>query len=98
MNTESEVENDSGWKQEVRSITLKAASTSWPLTAFCCFFFIFVEFRYRHQTEYFTRFMVLDFTAGIIVLLMYLIGKKVRYPDAVITYGSSVLVAVVSTV
>ena len=42
--------------------------------------------------------MVLDFTAGIIVLLMYLIGKKVHYPDAVITYGSSVIVSIVSTI
>ncbi len=98
MNHASEGDNDSGWKQEVRAITLKAASTSWPLTAFCCFFFIFVEISFRNERTYFTPFMLLDFTAGFVILLMYLVGKKVRYPDAVITYGSSVLVSIVATI
>jgi serine phosphatase RsbU (regulator of sigma subunit) len=57
-----------------------------------------VEISHRHNADYFTKFLVLDFTAGIVVFVMYLIGRKVQYPDAVITYGSSVIVAVVATI
>jgi serine phosphatase RsbU (regulator of sigma subunit) len=98
MITENNAEYEAGWKQEVKNITVRAAETSWPLTAFCCFFFIFVEIGYRHDHAYFIRFVTLDFTAGFVVLLMHLLRKKIRYPMGVITYGSSVLVTVVSTI
>jgi serine phosphatase RsbU (regulator of sigma subunit) len=98
MHLIEEKDFEADWKQEVRHITLKAAETSWPLTAFCCFFFIFVEISHRHNSEYFNRFLILDFTAGFIVLFAHLLRRKIRYPDAVITYGSSILVAIVSTI
>jgi serine phosphatase RsbU (regulator of sigma subunit) len=86
------------WQEEVKVITHKAAATSWPLTAFCCFFFIFVEIHHRDETEYFRSFCILDFTAGFIVLMMHVLRNYIRYSSAVITYGSSVLVTIVSTV
>jgi serine phosphatase RsbU (regulator of sigma subunit) len=96
MYNDAEFETD--WQQEVRLITLKAAETSWPLTAFCCFFFIFVEVGNIDCTDYFMRFCILDFGAGLIVLLAHLLRHAIKYPAFVITYGSSILVAVVATI
>lgn len=98
MNEYLETDYETDWKEEVKIITIRAAETSWPLTAFCCFFFIFVEIGNRENEEYFRRFCYLDFGAGIIVFLAHLLRNKIRYPAAVITYGSSILVAVVSTI
>jgi serine phosphatase RsbU (regulator of sigma subunit) len=98
MNDNKEEQYEEEWSEEVRLITMKAAATSWPLTAFCCFFFIFVELHNRHDTSYFRNFCILDFTAGLIVFVAYLLSKRVRFPDAVVTYGSSVLVSIVATI
>jgi serine phosphatase RsbU (regulator of sigma subunit) len=98
MSSQAEQEYESAWQEEVREITHKAAATSWPLTAFCCFFFIFVEIHHRHDPAYFRNFLFLDFSAGIIVLLMHLLRNVIRFPSAVVTYGSSVLVTVVATI
>ena len=98
MDIENEKDFEDAWHEEVRAITLKAAETSWPLTSFCCFFFIFVEISNRHHVDYFSRFCFLDFGAGLVVLIAHLLRKKIRYPLAVSTYGSSILVAFVSTV
>lgn len=98
MVTDKKENYEEGWKQEVKEITIKAAQTSWPLTTFCCFFFIFVEIKYRNEPDYFLKFVVNDFGAGIIVLLMHLLRNVIRYPMPVITYGSSVLVTIVSTI
>lgn len=94
----SENDLEPAWQTEVKAINHKAAATSWPLTAFCCFFFVFVEIHHRDEPWYFRNFLLLDFTAGIIVLLMHVLRNFIRYPSAVITYGSSVLVTIVATV
>src|SRR5687767_10492907 len=97
MNGHTDKDFEAEWQEEVKAITLKAAETSWPLTAFCCFFFIFVEVYHMDEPDYIRQFYFLDFGSGIIVMLMYLLSKVIRYPRVVITYGSSVLVAIVST-
>jgi serine phosphatase RsbU (regulator of sigma subunit) len=98
LEIENNAELEKGFNQEVKDITVKAAETSWPLTAFCCFFFIFVEIHNRDNKDYFMRFCLLDFGAGLVVLFMHLLRRQIRYPLPVITYGSSVLVAVVATI
>src|SRR5688500_17879627 len=98
MKTNPEAHLEADWQKEIKLITTKAAETSWPLTAFCCFFFIFVEIENASSTEYFRRFCFIDFGAGLVVLFAHLLRKKINYPDAVLTYGSSTLVAIVSTI
>jgi serine phosphatase RsbU (regulator of sigma subunit) len=87
-----------GWRDEIRRITLKAAETSWPLTAFCCFFFIFVEIGNIDNSRYMQRFYLLDFGSCLVMTLAHLLRHRIRYPAFVITYGSSIFVAIVSTV
>ena len=87
-----------GWRDEIRRITLKAAETSWPLTAFCCFFFIFVEIGNIDNSRYMQRFYLLDFGSCVVMTLAHVLRRRVRFPAFVITYGSSIFVAVVSTV
>jgi len=87
---------ENAWKQEERLITEKAAETSWPLTAFCCAFFILVETGNGQQKDN-SIFYFLDFGSAFIIFLAYLLRKHVRYPYGIITYGTSVLITLVAT-
>ena len=87
---------EEAWLQEERTITEKAAETSWPLTAFCCAFFILVETgNGQHKDN--RIFYLIDFGSAALIFLAYLLRKHVRFPNGVITYGTSVLITLVST-
>ena len=87
---------EAAWKEEERLITEKAADTSWPLTAFCCAFFILVETGNR-QNKDISLYYLIDFGSAILIFLAYLLRKHVRYPNGIITYGTSVLITLLST-
>jgi serine phosphatase RsbU (regulator of sigma subunit) len=88
---------ESEWQKEVKQLTVKAAETSWPLTSFCCFFFITVELKNTADADYMQRFYWLDFSSCIVVMLAHLLRNWIRYPAVITTYGTTVLVTIVST-
>ncbi|MDI1356327.1 MAG: SpoIIE family protein phosphatase [bacterium] len=98
MTKNQEVILEKDWQDEIKVLTLKAAETSWPLTAFCCFFFIFVEIQNRGNAEYINPFYIVDFGSCIVVFLAHIFRRKIKYPTVVTTYGTSALVALVSTI
>lgn len=88
---------EEAWQEEVKQINMKAARTSWPLTALCCAFFIFVEIGNGKTIKDNTAFYWIDFGSAAIVFMMILLNKFSRLPDMVTTYGTSVLVTLVAT-
>jgi serine phosphatase RsbU (regulator of sigma subunit) len=87
----------SAWEEEVQRLMVASSSASWPLTAFCSAFFIFVEIYHRKEPGYITPFYFIFFGGSIIVFAAHLLRKKIQYPFFVSAYGTSIVVPLIAT-
>jgi serine phosphatase RsbU (regulator of sigma subunit) len=97
MNKAESPENLARWKEEVKVLMVQSSTASWPLTSFCCAFFIFVEIYHRKDPGYIVPFYFLFFGGSILVLTAHLLRKKIRYPYVINAFGTSILIPLITT-
>jgi serine phosphatase RsbU (regulator of sigma subunit) len=86
------------WQDELRSLMVKSATKSWPLTGICIAVFIFVEIYHRSDADYIRPFYIMYMGGSALVLTAHLLRKKIRYPYVVSAFGTSILVPMICIV